>query len=150
MRQSEFDALMADESKRIENDITWTEDEDHSPAVEFRAEVRADTAYPLFVRGSYNPEARALTFALIHRAVGRIYALDLGKEHHNPSCEYVGETHKHAWDETARDKHAYVPPDITETLPNVIAIWRQFCNEAKIAHRGRMHPPPARQQELFP
>ncbi len=39
MNQSEFEALIADATKRISGDISWNEDEDHSPAVEFRVEV---------------------------------------------------------------------------------------------------------------
>jgi hypothetical protein len=104
MTQTEFDAILSDGSKRIDGDISWQEDEDHSPAVEFRAEVSSDVGYPLFVRGSYNPEAKALTFVVIHRGVGRIYGLDLGKDHHNPDCHCTGRRHKHKWREETRDK----------------------------------------------
>lgn len=120
--QLEFDALLADATKRIEGDIDWAEDEDHSPSVEFRAEVRSDAGYPLFVRGSFNKLAKALSFTLIHRAVGRIYALDLGKDHHNPSCQNVGEKHKHTYTEQYRDKDAYVPQDITALVDDPVAV----------------------------
>ena len=43
--------------------------------------------------------ARTLTYALILKTAGRIYGLDLGKDHHNPQCEQVGEKHKHRWSE---------------------------------------------------
>jgi hypothetical protein len=52
LTQNEFEAILADDSKRIEGDISWTDDEDHSPSVEFRAEVQSAPGYPLFVRGS--------------------------------------------------------------------------------------------------
>lgn len=109
----EFETLLDDPGKHIVGDIFWQEDEDHSPSVEFRAEVRSEAGYPLFVRASYNALAKTLTYALIHRGAGRIYALDLGKDHHNPTCQNTGEKHKHRYTERYRDKEAYVPDDIT-------------------------------------
>ena len=109
LAQAEFEAILADPSKRIEGDIVWMEDEDHSPSFEFRADILSDAGWPIFIRGSVNKLARTLTYALIHRAVGRIYGLDLGKDHHNPSCEQVGERHKHRWNERWRDKGAMCP-----------------------------------------
>jgi len=147
--QAEFEALIADPSKRIEGDISWDEDEDHSPAVEFRKEVTSTPGYPLFVRASFNSLARTLSYALIHRATGRIYALDLGKDHHNPSCTTVGEKHKHRWRESMRDKEAYVPADITAAASDPVRVWRQFCAEAAITHSGELHAPPAVQWELL-
>ena len=41
---------------------------------------------------------------LILKTVGRIYALDLGKDYHNPQCEQVGEIHKHRWPEGYGDR----------------------------------------------
>jgi Family of unknown function (DUF6978) len=149
MNQNEFEALIADESKTIEGDISWSDDEDHSPSVEFRAEVASDAGYPLFVRGSYNSLAKALSFVLIHRGVGRIYGLDMGKDHHNPSCQHVGEKHKHRWDERSRDKDAYVPDDITAAVTDPVVVWRQFCAEAHITHLGKIPAPPPPQLELL-
>lgn len=149
LTQLEFDALLADVTKRIDKDIDWSEDEDHSPSVEFRAEVTSDVGYPLFVKGSYNALAKALSFALIHRAVGRIYALDLGKDHHNPSCQTVGELHKHRYTEQYRDKNAYVPSDITAPVDDPVSVWKQFCTEANIIHTGIMHVPLPVQEDLF-
>jgi hypothetical protein len=149
MIQSEFDLLISDTTKRIAGDISWSEDEDQSPTLEFRAEVESDAGYPLFVRGSYNAAALTLTYALIHRGSGRIYALDMRKDHHNPDCPYVGEKHKHQWKEPVRDKEAYVPPDITAPVNDPIAVWKQFCEEAKIRHAGKMLPPPQQQLDLL-
>ncbi len=144
LTHQEFEALLADGSKRVEGNLDWAEDEDHSPSVEFRAEVKSDAGYPLFVRASYNALARTASFALIHRGVGRIYALDLGKDHHNPSCQNVGEKHKHRYTEQCRDKEAYVPSDITAAVDDPVAVWKQFCAEALIAHNGTLYPPPPR------
>jgi len=150
LSQTEFDTIMNDASKRVEGDLSWEEDEDHSPSVEFRAEVRSDAGWPLFARGSYNPLIPALSFTLILKTEGRIYALDLGKEHHNPQCNHVGETHKHQWSERFRDKEAYEPKDITAPAADPAAVWRQFCAEAGLTHQGKLHAPPPVQRELFP
>ena len=149
MTQTEFDALLQDATKRIEGDIHWGEDEDHSPTVIFRIGVSSQAGYPLFVSGSYNRLAAALSFTLFHPGVGRIYGLDLGKDHHNPECTHVGEKHKHSWSELFRDKHAYVPGDITAPVTEPIQVWEQFCAEARITHAGVLHDPPAVQEDLL-
>ena len=147
---SQFEAILHDTSKKIQGDITWLNDEDHSPSVEFRAEILSDAGWPLFVRGSYNPLIPALTFVLILKTEGRIYGLDLGKDHHNPQCTQVGRKHKHRWTETYRDKEAYEPQDITAPASDPVNVWTQFCAEADIHHDGVMHAPPAMQMELYP
>lgn len=149
LTNAEFEALIADTTKRIEGDIMWTGDEDHSPSVEFRAEILSDTGYPLFVRGSFNPLVPAVTFALIHKGVGRIYGLDMGKDHRNPDNNRTGDKHKHRWTERFRDKEAYVPPDITALASSPVEAWSQFCAEAAITHRGTMHPPPPHQGDFI-
>lgn len=149
MTQQEFEVLIEDNSKTIIGDIIWSEDEDHSPSVEFRIEVDSSAGYPLFVRASFNALAQTLTYALIHRGVGRIYALDLGKDHHNPSCQLVGDKHKHRWTELQRDKEAYVPQDITAAANDPVGVWSQFCLEARITHSGSLKLPPPLQLELI-
>lgn len=146
--QNEFEALIADDTKRVEGDLHWTEDEDHSPALQFRAPVESDAGYPLFVNGRCNPLAGTVSFTLIHRSTGRVYGLDLGADHHNPTCRNVGEKHKHRWTDQYADKQAYVPDDITAPADDVVEVWRQFCEEAKIKHLGSLDRLPAVQQEL--
>ncbi|MCS6997460.1 MAG: hypothetical protein NZ533_11055 [Casimicrobiaceae bacterium] len=149
LTQAEFEALLSDATKHIEADIVWQRDEDHSPCWEFRAEVRSDSGWPLFVRGSFNPLIPALSYMLILKTEGRIYGLDLGKDHHNPQCNPVGECHKHRWTERFRDKEAYVPDDITASAAQPVDVWRQFCAEARINHQGSMIAPPPATGELF-
>lgn len=139
--QQEFETILDDHTKAITEDIKWIEDEDHSPALEFRINVESEAGYPLFVVGRYNYLAGTLSYALIHRSAGRIYALDLGADHHNPDCNHVGEKHKHRWQEGFRDKQAYVPEDITEPWDKPVIVWDQFCTEARILHNAKMHPP---------
>lgn len=142
LTEEEFNALLNDRSKRIETDISWSEDEDHSPTVEFRVKVESEPCYPLFVKGSYNAMTKTLSYTIVHKQTGRVYALDMGKDHRNPDGELVGEKHKHRWSEKYRDKHAYAPPDITAPASDPVAVWEQFCKEALIEHRGIMNPPP--------
>jgi len=146
--QTEFDAMMEDTGKWIEGDLRWREDSDHSPGVEFRAEVRSDVGYPLWINGRYNRLAGTLSYTLIHRATGRVYALDLGADHHNPTCQRVGEKHKHRWTDQHADKLVYVPADITAVADDPVQVWQQFCAEARISHHGGFEHPPVVQEEL--
>jgi hypothetical protein len=75
--------------------------------------------------------------------------LDLGKDHHNPQCQQVGECHKHNWTERFRDKEAYVPADITASPAQPVDAWHQFCAEAGIDHQGQMLAPPPSTGDLF-
>jgi len=149
LTNNEFEAILEDASKRIDGDISWQEDEDHSPAVEFRAEIVSNAGWPLFVRGSFNPLIPALSYVLILKTAGRIYGLDLGKDHHNPECEQVGETHKHRWTEQFRDKQAYAPDDITASNNDPVEAWTQFCAEANVTHNGTLATPPPQQGDFL-
>ncbi len=149
MNQGEYEALMSDTTKRIDRHIDWTEDEDHSPAVSFLVEVLSDPAYPLYAKGYLNRAARKLTYVLIHRAEGRIYGLDLGKDHRNPDGTLIGEKHKHRWSEQTGVKVAYFPEDIAATVDRPVEVWEQFCAEANLVHDGRMNPPPPEQLDMM-
>ncbi|MBK5940046.1 DUF6978 family protein [Halochromatium roseum] len=149
LNSAEFDSILNDQTKQILGDIRWTTDEDHSHCVEFRMEVSSAGGWPLFIKGTYNPLIPALSYSLILKSDGRIYGLDLGKDHHNPQCSQVGECHKHRWTEACRDKDAYIPEDITATAEDPVTVWNQFCAEAAIAHNGRMFPPPSYSDDRF-
>ena len=139
--EQEFDHILSDETKKIEINLAWKDDEDHSPARVFRTAVLSDEAYPLEVVGRWNPKAAKLSYVLLHRNSGRIYGLDMGARHRNPTGEEVGETHKHRWTTEFRDKEAYVPLDITATWDQPVVVWEQFCAEAGIAHLGTLDEP---------
>lgn len=149
LSDDEFRILIQDPSKTIDGDIQWNTNENQWPRAEFRVDIISDPGYPLFLKGSYNGLIAKLTYAIIHRPIGRIYALDLGTAHKNPDGTQVGDTHKHRWQTLWRDKHAYEPPDITAPATDPILVWQQFCIEAAITHHGRMLPPPAPQLDLF-
>ncbi len=149
LTNAEFETILNDETKCLEGDIAWQEDEDRSVCVEFRADVRSSAGWPLFVKGSYNREIKTLTYVLILKTVGRVYGLDLGKDHHNPQCNQVGEKHKHTWTEQFRDKEAYIPEDITVPAEDPVGVWNQFCAEAHLTHNGNMTAPPPMQGDSF-
>ena len=140
LSQQEYDKIISDGGKTIRGNILW-EGPASSRAREFRIEVESREGYPLFVKGWYNPSAGKLSYAIIHRAVGRIYGLDLGAEHCNPNGNLVGEKHKNYWKPGYRDKYAYVPEDITEPWSRPVEVWRQFCAEANLTHLGNMSQP---------
>ena len=138
LSQGEYEAIIADGGKVIVEDISWTADA-HTHAQKFRVEI--NSGYPIFVNGWYNPFSGKLSYAIIHRSVGRIYGLDLGAEHRNPDRQLIGEKHKNYWLEGHRDKWAYVPDDITEPWSRPLAVWEQFCSEANLTHIGSMRLP---------
>ncbi len=140
LSQQEYDAIMADDTKSISGNIAW-ERRLRSPAREFTVDIDSGEGHPLFLKGWYNPYSGKLSYAIIHRGVGRIYGLDLGADHQNPDGRFVGEKHKNYWKPDYRDKWAYVPPDITETWDRPADVWTQFCDEANLTHLGMMIPP---------
>lgn len=146
LTDEEFEAILADQSKTILGDVVWTPDRGRSRTVKFRVPVGSDADHPLFVVGRCNPDPGTLSYVLVHGAVGRIYALDLGANHENPDGRLVGEPHKHAWSEKFQDRQAYMPDDITEPWDRPIEVWRQFCREASLRHEGVMRPPLAQQE----
>jgi hypothetical protein len=70
---------------------------------EFKIEVETAGGWPLYMKGTFNPLVPAVSYAVISKNSGRIYALDLGKAHKNPDGTRVGDTHKHRWTEEHKD-----------------------------------------------
>ena len=136
----EFNEFLSDESKRIVGDIAWERAADRSPALKFRKDIRSTSGYLVHVQGWYNPAGK-LSYTLFHRRDGRIYGLDLGSGHRNPTGEQVGDKHKHSWTQETKAQAAYVPDDITEPWHRPVEAWSQFCAEARILHEGAMSPP---------
>lgn len=126
----EFNAVMAAD-KWIEANIRWREDNDGSPERVFRVDVETNSdEWEMFVQGRYlGIDAPKLSFSIILRGQ-RIYALDMGREHRP-----FPDKHKHA------NGGAYEPEDITAPANNPVQVWRQFCQEARIDHRGEMYRP---------
>ena len=153
LSQKEFEDILADETKLIVGNLAWADDQSGTGAKEFKVEIISNASYPIFIHGWYNESSGKLTYAIIYSRKWRIYGLDLGANHRNPrgpdgSREVLRGTHKHRWTEEHKDKWAYVPPDITQSWRNPVAVWREFCDEARIEHLGTMLPPPAAQGGL--
>ena len=140
LSKQEYRAIIDDNTKVITENIAW-EGASNSPSREFRINVDSDEGYPIFVKGWYNASSGKLSYAIIHRSVGRIHGLDLGAAHRNPNGEPMGEKHKNYWVPGSRDKWAYVPMDITETWNRPVAVWHQFCREVNVRHLGIIQDP---------
>ena len=123
LTDTDFASILDDRTKRIQGAVVWKKDEDRSFAWEFRVEVESTSGWPLFVQGRYNSTAGTLTYTLILKSEGRIYGLDLGKDHHNPNCNQVGERHMHRWSEKHGDKEAHVPNAVKAHVSNPVAVW---------------------------
>ncbi len=140
LSKDEYETIIDDITKVITEDIVW--EGGSSSAQKFRVDIASDEGYPIFVKGWYNPRSGKLSFAIIHQTVGgRIYGLDLGRDHYNPDGEPVGEKHKNYWVPGSRDKWAYAPEDITATWERPVEVWRQFCAEANLRQSGVMQHP---------
>ena len=140
LSSQEYQAIISDGTKSISGDIAW-EGRSNAPTREFRVDVQSDAGHPIFIKGWYNPLSGKLSYALVHRIVGRIHGLDLGAEHVNPDSIPVGGKHKNYWVPGSRDKWAYVPDDITETWDRPVAVWEQFCSEIHLQHQGTLRQP---------
>ena len=143
MLQYDYAAIMADQSKRIDGDISWEASRDGLDSMEFRMDVAAQGSQPLFVHGRYNSRTRKLSFALIcpDEGVGRIYGLDFGMTHRNPDGSRAGDPHKNYWTEGGKDSWGYTPTDITASWDDPVRAWAEFCAEARIRFSGIMRPP---------
>lgn len=140
LSRQEYSAVIDDGTKRIIGDIAW-EGHPNAPTWEFRVDVDSEADHPIFIKGWYNPHSGKLSYALIHRIVGRIHGLDLGADHCNPDGQLMGEKHKNYWVPGSRDKWAYVPSDITEPWNRPAAVWGQFCVEINLRHQGTLRDP---------
>ncbi len=146
--QQEFEAILDDGTKRIEDDIRWRGNKEHPPAQEFRVKVLSDPGWPLTAIAWWNPRSGKLSYTLRHDTAGRILGLDLGNvTHRNPTSDRLRGTHKHRWTDQFRDKQAYIPDDITAEWDQPIEVWDQFCSEVGITHLGTMDSPTT-QEEL--
>jgi len=149
LTEAEMTAILDDPSKRIEGSIQWTLRNEVGPFAFFQARVESVAGWPLFIKGSYNPESSKLAFALIHQGYGRrVYGLCLGNFHTNLNRSRIGSPHKHRWTEVD-DQFAYSPSDITAPATEPVEVWLQFCREPNITHIGRLQAPPPLQAGLF-
>jgi hypothetical protein len=86
LTDAEFQKILNDTKKRIDGDIAWRNDEDHSPSVEFYADVISNAGWPLVVRGSFNPLIPAVSYVLIYKNVGRVDFIKIRFDFWNAFC----------------------------------------------------------------
>ena len=140
----QVEAWLNDDQKKVVGDINW---KDHSKTgiggVEFIAKLEVNTGEAMQIKGFCNYVTRKLTFAVIASSCGRLYGLCIGDVRHTDakSKKLIRGTHKHKYILPWRDRHAYVPGDITAKYDEVEKAWREFCLEAKITHEGTMDIP---------
>lgn len=151
--EQEFVDLLADPTKEIVGDIAWATSSSHPGAQVFAVRVRSRPDWPLRVEVWWSLPAKSLSYAVIHDDVGRILGLCMGARvfHHQPECHATRAvkrrcdcprgTHKHRWTEQFADKRIYVPSDITVEWDEPVAVWRQFCAEMNVIHRGILQEP---------
>lgn len=140
-------AILADDSKYINEDVRWTEKGTSRWVCSVAVLDAAQN--PLRLTITINRFVERVSFSLHMAGVGRIYGLDVGQEHRNPGeRDPIGEVHKNRWREGVADGWAYVPEDITARPPRFKELWEQFCAEARISHYGDLLEPPWQQQEI--
>ena len=148
---NEFAELLADPTKEIVGDIRWTPARGYRGSQQFTVPIRSRPDRGLLVHGWLKPASAALTYAVIHPRAGRVVGVCVGPGviHHGPLCEGGRASklhcdcprgvHKHRWTEQFGDRWVYVPSDITADSGDPIGVWRQFCAEISLAHRGILH-----------
>ena len=137
----EFAALISDPAKTLEGNLSWRDDKRRPSSFVFRVPVSSSGGYPLEVFGRWSPSSGKLSYLLLYGGIGRIYGLDMGDRHRNPSGEVLEGTHKHRWTAEFGDGQAYVPSDITAPWDDPVEVWEQFCAETGIIHLGRLDHP---------
>ena len=144
----EFADLLADPTKEIVGDIRWTLAPGYRGSQRFTAAVDSTLERGLTVYGWRKPASAALGYHVIHPDAGRVVGVCVGPGvvHHGPLCEGGRASklhcdcprgvHKHHWTEQFGDRWVYVPSDITADASDPSEVWRQFCAEINLAHRG--------------
>jgi len=147
MTSQEFDDFLLDTTKYIPEDIHWQVKNNHEQMITFRVDIYSQKFDSCtFLNGNIRPYNNlfTLTYAIIHKTYSeRIYALDVrGTPHTDPETnQNLGPNHKHRWHPIYKSSSAYVPNDISFSSDNPVTIWKEFCLEANINHRGRMISP---------
>ena len=135
LSQEEFDAIIADKSKRIVGDVAWSESLGHQGAVEFGAPVLNYLNRPLRVHGWFRQSERKLSFTLLYGSV-RIAGIDFGRglSHRNIDGTRIVGAHMQLWVAVAQRAEAIpLPPEMPE-WNEPVQVWVRFCAELGILH----------------
>jgi len=129
--------------KHIEDDITWTHKQ--KDWLEFRTRIECDADCTLWLVGSYNHCLDAYSYSFLANGQ-RLRGLDVGKDHHNPTCEDVGSPHVNYWTDPHEAKMAREADDIDcSTMASAIEGFLKLC---KIDLNGIFHAPTVQERLL--
>ena len=144
LSQDEFEAILADESKRIVGDVAWRRLPTRLPSFRVDAAVASDAGWPLRISGWHRPDERRLSYTLLY-GDRRIVGIDFGRNltHTNADGERVRGPHLHFWSEGESTPPALPLERITARADQPLLVWRQFCALLRIMHQGQMWPPEA-------
>ncbi|MCD6391623.1 MAG: hypothetical protein J7L92_06520 [Dehalococcoidia bacterium] len=124
-------------SKVITADVVWTRKHNKSWATSVLP-VENDLKYKLEVILTASiEEPSKFSFTLLLNGNYRIRGLDINGSHYNKCSgqqRWVGQTHKHTWQDSCPGGHAYTPIEIDGTGINETFV--QFCRECNIDFRG--------------
>ena len=139
LTQAEFDAILAEDSKRIVGDIVWLVVSGHSDAKWFKASVLSKTNDNLVVEGYFRPSKRKLGISLI--VVGeRVAGIDFGSNirHRNVSGTRFEGAHLQLWSAAAGAAEAHPLPRGVPGWNQPVEVWEWLCDLLGIVHVGKM------------
>ena len=140
MTQGEFDALIADSTKRIDGAIVWNQDK-QGIVFEFRVRVVSESGDQLFVKGSHNRKLGKTSYTLY--TTERIFGVDYDRAHGN-----AGNFHVHKWDSEKQKCLAESAEASTIIGRDPQQLWKWFCDLTSITHNGALQPLPPVQRSL--
>ena len=143
LSQAEFDAILADDSKRIIGDLAWYRIPEQPDAARLDAEIVSQGSLPLQVAGWFRPTQRKLSYSLLLED-RRIAGIDFGRNlsHRNQDGTRLVGAHWQFWSAAHERAEAYPLPAGTPTWDRPLEVWAQFCSRLGIMHEGAMSPPP--------
>lgn len=142
LSQAEFEAILADDSKRIVGDIVWESAGGHADARRFDVHVSSDAGRDLVVQGYFRPSKRKLALSLI-AAGRRVAGVDFGSNvrHRNLSGTRVTGPHLQFWSEQTGEVEARPLPEAAPDRDQPAEVWAWMCERLGILHLGDMIPP---------
>ena len=142
MDRPEFEALRDVPDKVIQEDIRFTRKKNLSP-LETAEDIRIENGrgYDLRLTLKFNAETGAKSLNVHCSGVGPICRLDVDDNPHSPA----GRSHKHTLQtpECPDLNLPYVEDRPGESGRSVEALFRRFCDTAKIQHLGQFLAPDA-------
>ena len=142
LSQAEFEAILADESKRIVGDIAWVAVSGHFDAKWFNATVLSNANDNLVVEGYFRPSKRKLGISLI--VLGqRVAGIDFGSNirHRNVSGARFEGAHLQLWSAAAGAAEAHPLPRGAPGWNQPVEVWIWLCDLLGIVHVGEMLSP---------